>query len=78
MNFRPYFKKTYLLKDLNLEMMTFVCSKIGISTVFNLSESYIDNSDYVDKRMYNFDHIELRDTCKFLKINSALFLISVY
>lgn len=51
-------KKHTFLKDLNLEMMTFVCSKIGISTAFNLSESYIDNSDYVDKRMYNFDYIE--------------------
>ena len=39
-------------------MMTFICSKIGISTEFNLSESYIEKLDYVDKRMYNFDHIE--------------------
>ena len=38
--------------------MTFVCSNIGISIEFNLSESYIDNSDYVDKRMHNFDHIK--------------------
>ena len=53
------FQKKYIfLIDLNIEMMTFVCSKIGISTAFNLSESYIDNSDYVDKRMYNFDYIE--------------------
>tara|TARA_B100000963_G_scaffold13893_2_gene10714 strand:- start:4247 stop:4855 length:609 start_codon:yes stop_codon:yes gene_type:complete len=52
-------KKYTFLKDLNLEMMTFVCSKIGISTEFNLSESYINNLDYVDKRMYNFDKIEL-------------------
>ena len=51
-------KKHTFLKDLNLEMMTFVCSKIGISTEFNLSESYIENSDYVDKRMHSFDHIE--------------------
>ena len=47
------------MKDLNLEMMTFVCSKIGISTEFNLSETYTNNLDYVDKRMYNFDQIEL-------------------
>ena len=40
-------------------MMSFVCSKIGISTEFNLSESYIDNSEYIDKRMHNFDHIKL-------------------
>ena len=39
-------------------MMTFVCSKIGISTEFNLSETYTNNLDYVDKRMYNFDQIE--------------------
>tara|TARA_B100000886_G_scaffold267999_1_gene192122 strand:- start:954 stop:1562 length:609 start_codon:yes stop_codon:yes gene_type:complete len=53
------FKKKYIfLIDLNIEMMTFVCSKIGISTAFNLSESYIDNSNYVDKRMHNFEHIE--------------------
>ena len=51
-------KKHTFLKDLNLEMMTFVCSKIGISTEFNLTKTYINNLDYVDKRMYNFDQIE--------------------
>ena len=39
-------------------MMTFVCSKIGISTEFNLSKFYIENKDCLDKRMYEFDQIK--------------------
>ena len=53
------FKKKYIfLMDLNIEMMNFVCSKIGISTEFNLSKFYIENKDCLDKRMYEFDQIK--------------------
>jgi len=55
--FQPLFQKKYtFLVDLNLEMMSFICSKIGLSTDYKISENYIKNPDLDDKRMDTFDN----------------------
>jgi hypothetical protein len=45
--------------DLNLEMMRFICSKIGLPTDFQISEKYMDNTLIDDKRMDTFDELNM-------------------
>ena len=45
--------------DLNLEMMHFICSKIGLPSDFKISEKYLDNSHFDDKRMDTFDKLNV-------------------
>jgi len=54
---QPLFQKKHtFLVDLNLEMMHFICSKIGLSTDYKISEDYITKPDLDDKRMDTFDN----------------------
>jgi hypothetical protein len=50
-------KKHTFLMDLNLEMMRFVCSKIGLPTNFKISEKYMNNTSLDDKRIDTFDEL---------------------
>jgi hypothetical protein len=52
-------KKHTFLMDLNLEMMRFICSKIGLPTDFQISEKYMDNTLIDDKRMDTFDELNM-------------------
>ncbi len=50
-----FHKKYTNLVDLNLEMMTFISSKIGISTEFKFTTKYSQETEHNDLRNYKFN-----------------------
>jgi len=50
-----FHKKYTNLIDLNIEMLTFICSKIGISTDFKFTETYSKVAVQNDLRNYSFN-----------------------